>query len=202
MCEYNGVNLDSTACTDLKWDGTAHQNMASRAEEMVTWTNNVYRNSKIATQLRLVHVHFTPDVDDRTYSCGSILEKFTFGRPADGHWDYWDLDPTGIMDDALVAKNTWGADMAALLTSSRVGGCGGIAYLGGDEGDSCWYCKYLSFSVTLQNYGPTVFAHEARMLLCGVICSRTLSFLSLYLLSSFLTMCPLILYAGRAQLWM
>lgn len=52
------------------------------------------------------------------------------------------------MDEVHDKRSEWGADFVALLTSSKVSGCGGIAFLGPS--------KSVMFSVTLQSYLPAV----------------------------------------------
>ena len=143
MCQQNGISVgngDCDAYDDI--DPANHINILNLADEAVQWTNVAYTNSQIEFQLRLVHVHYTPDVEDFLYDCGGILGKFR------GLSD-------GVMDEVHGVRDTWGADVVALLTSSRVSGCGGIACVGPSNS--------FMFSVTLAPYavGGT-FAHEVR----------------------------------------
>jgi hypothetical protein len=115
--------------------------MINVAEESVAWTNVAYINSGIATQLRLVYVHHAPGFDDTSRSCVDLI--YMVQRTTDGH-----------LDDVHGVRDAWGADMVALLTSRRVSGCGGIAFVGPAN------AAYM-FSVTLQRYSVNgVFAHE------------------------------------------
>lgn len=131
MCESNN---QAFPCDDI--DPAQHLNIIHTAEEAVARTNEAYINSNINTQLRLVYVHYT-DYDDRSDTCSSVLGSFR-------------QNGDGKMDEVHEMRNTWGADFAALLTSTRAGTCGGVAYLGP------W--NSLMFSVSKQRYavGGTV----------------------------------------------
>ena len=122
-------NKQSYPCDDI--DPAQHLNIIHTAEEAVANTNEAYINSGIETQLRLVYVHYTSGINDSSHTCGSIIGAFQ--RNGDG-----------LMDEVHDKRNEWGADFLALLPSSAVSGCGGVAYLGP-------YQAYM-YSVTLAPY--------------------------------------------------
>jgi len=132
MCQANN---QAYPCDDI--NPAQHLNIIHTAEESVARTNEAYINSGINTQLRLVYVHYTSAIDDRSWSCSSILGAFRNNND-------------GVMDEVHQKRDEWGADFVALLTSTSVSGCGGIAYLGP-------WNSYM-FSVTLARYavGGTV----------------------------------------------
>mmetsp|Transcript_31508 Transcript_31508/g.60095 ORF Transcript_31508/g.60095 Transcript_31508/m.60095 type:complete len:1368 (-) Transcript_31508:3769-7872(-) len=144
MCEAagrsisNGGACDQIGDLDLL-DPALHAPIINVAETSVVWTNTAYINSGIQTQLRLVHTYMT-DFDDRGQTCRDMVYK-------------WRDNNDNAMDEVHPKRTEYGADLAALLTTKAVSGCGGIAFVGPSN-------SYM-FSVTLQRYSiNAVFAHE------------------------------------------
>lgn len=144
LCELNSA-LSSCATFDTI-NPDNHQAAINKAEEAVAATNQAYLNSNLNLQLRLVYVQYVEDVDETTCDCVCMI--YALKNAGDG-----------IADGVHAKRNEWGADMVALLTSSRMSGCGGIAFVG--HASPYYSYAHVMFSVTIAAYATGgVFAHE------------------------------------------
>lgn len=116
----------AVGCTNT---ATTENNMRGLIALAVAETNTAYSLSGVTTQLRLVHAYREPNYVEATSDAfGAALSSIT------GTTD-------GVMDDVHTKRNTYGADVVALIIDDAAF-CG-MAYLGPSVG--------LMFSVTAWN---------------------------------------------------
>lgn len=116
----------AAGCTNT---ATTENNMRGLIALAVAETNTAYSLSGVTTQLRLVHAYREPNYVEATSDAfGAALSSIT------GTTD-------GVMDDVHTKRNTYGADVVALIIDDAAF-CG-MAYLGPSVG--------LMFSVTAWN---------------------------------------------------
>ena len=100
-------------------------------------TNRYFSNSEIRTRVRLVHSYRT----NYRQADQLLADIIRLQMPDDG-----------VMDEAHALRDQYGADLVALLVARRRDFCGrGDIYYGRESG---------SFSVTAQDCGAYIFAHE------------------------------------------
>jgi hypothetical protein len=116
--------------------------MQAAIDSMISTTNQAYTNSSINTQLNLVHTAEVTYVENG--DMGIDLDKLTYTGGGNSE-----------MDEVQTLRNTYGADLVALLVEN--GNYCGIAWIMSNV--SAGFAPY-GYSVTLRSCGGHVFAHE------------------------------------------